>query len=108
MKLAYVAITVLALLSAGACTRNPHECAQTTLHNDDPQLWTVVFSSCGDKKKYGITCAPDTTLAVPGIFACTCTVDGVSEKTFSLTGALIDDPGTLKIGANAQCGWTIE
>jgi hypothetical protein len=107
MKLAYV-VTTLALLSAGACKPNPHECTATAIHNDDPQLWTAVFSACGDKKKYGVTCTPDTTNVTAGILTCTCTVDSVSDKTFPFTTEMPSDPATLKAVFNAECGWTLE
>ncbi len=107
MRRALILLAVTVLV-APACTRTAQECGTTSIHDDDPQLYTVVFSNCGDKKKYGVTCTPDTTLPALNMIQCTCSVDGVVGKTFTFSSGLMSDSDTIKPVVNPQCGWHIE
>ncbi len=101
-------LAVFAALAMIDCKPNPHACATTDIGNDDPQMWTVSYRGCADKKKYGVTCVP-TSIPVAGMLHCTCSVDGSSVKEFPFTAsALPSDPLALQPIVNAECGWELE
>jgi hypothetical protein len=109
MRVTKVVLCVVIAWASASCKPNPHACTTTDIGNGDPQMWTVAYRGCGDKKSYGVTCVPDPTVPVAGLVHCTCSVDGVSGKEFPFTSsALPSDPVTLQPIVNSQCGWELE
>jgi hypothetical protein len=103
-----VVVWSVVLMATTACKRSPYQCSDTDIRNGDPAMWTVVYSNCGNEKKYGVTCTPDPSVSAAGILQCTCSLDGAGVKVFPFSGEMPSDPMALTPLVNAMCGWTIE
>ncbi len=87
------------LLACGACKRDPNTCYDHSITAGEA-MWTAALTGCGDGKTRGVTCTPKD----DGTNFCTCSLDGATQKTFSVKGGMPTDAfgGSDVI---AQCGF---
>ncbi len=99
-------LVVSSVVAIAACD-GPHTCGKTSISDDNADLWTVTYTRCVDKNKYGVLCVPDMSLGIGGFRTCSCAVNAVVTKTFSYPQLPPSDDAMVTLLMNSECGWAI-